>query len=63
MEDTKTPEAPRGLVARCMSYFGKKENQTLLSFKEEFNKLTDKDRQDLVDMFNAAGMPTVLTIG
>lgn len=56
-------EEAKGLANRCMTFFGRKEGQTLLEFKQEFDKLTLTDKRYLVDEFNKAGMPTLPTVG
>ena len=50
------PEA-RNLIVRMKEYFGY-EQVTVL--KKEYDAMTPKDRQDMVDMFNAQGLPTKL---
>jgi hypothetical protein len=51
-------EERRSFVARCREFFGLKEGQKLTEFAAELRQLTDKDRLELVEMFNAAGLPT-----
>ena len=35
------------LVVAIHKYFGKKEGQSLEGFKQEYDKLTDKDKEDV----------------
>ena len=53
---TDNPEA-RSLIVRLRDYFGYEQLTTL---KREYDAMTPKDKQDMVDMFNAQGLPTKL---
>lgn len=50
-EETKT------LINRVRDFFG----MTATQCRTEYVQLTDQDKLDLVEEFNKAGMPTVLT--
>jgi|GEM_PF-6177008 len=50
-------EQPRSLIVRMKIEFG---YETVTQLKQEFDKLSAKDKQDLVDAFNAEGKPTTL---
>ena len=57
---TSTAEVePLGFVVRCMRFFGKKDGQSTKEFGAEVKALSNKDRAEFIEMFNAAGMPTV----
>jgi hypothetical protein len=49
----------KGLIVRCKEFFGMFPDQTLAEFKAEFDKLTDDDKNELVNLFNVSGLPTV----
>lgn len=53
------PTAPMGFVSRCKVFFGFREGQNLSEFSKEVKELSDKDKLELVDLFNKAGMPTL----
>lgn len=53
---TDNPEA-RILIVRMKEFFGY-EQVTVL--KRDFDAMTPKDKQDMIDMFNAQGLPTKL---
>lgn len=53
-------DKPKGFIIRCYKFFGLKPGQTRAEFAAEIRELSDKDKQDLVDEFNKAGMPTEL---
>jgi len=38
------------LVSALLKYFGKKENQTLAQFAQEFKALTSRDKVELAEM-------------
>lgn len=46
----------KALLIRLAEYY-KDPNQSLLEFKNEVSKLTDKDKQDFTRWFNEAGLP------
>lgn len=50
---------PMSLVARCKEYFGLLPGQTISQFSQELKALTPKDRAELVEGFNAMGLPTI----
>ena len=52
----------KGLTIQCKNFFGLKPGQTLSEFAAELRQLTDKDKKELVDLFNEAGIPTVLAM-
>ena len=59
--ENATPTTTTGsktLAARCKEFFGLKPGETTPEFMQEFRELTEKDRNELVEHFNAAGMPT-----
>lgn len=45
-------------LKRMRDFFGMKSGQTLTDFQAELKALTSKDKEDLVNYFNQAGMPT-----
>ena len=47
-------------ITRCRKFFGLHEGQKLSEFADEVKQLTEQDKVELVEMFNEAGMPTVL---
>ena len=51
----------KSLVVRCKEFFGLLPGQRLQEFSAEVVALSSEDKQEFVDMFNAAGMPTVLS--
>ena len=57
MSDENFVEQPRSLIVRMKIEFG---YDNLTALKKDFDELSPKDRQDLVDSFNAAGKPTKL---
>lgn len=59
MSETAIPSGSKSLAARCKEFFGLKDGETTAQFMQEFRELTEKDRDELVALFNAAGMPTV----
>jgi len=50
---------PMSLVSRCKEYFGLLPGQNLMQFSAELKTLSPKDRADLVEGFNAMGLPTI----
>lgn len=45
----------KSFVGACLEYFGRKEGQTALEFKQELDALTVQDRIDLTKMFPSVG--------
>lgn len=54
-------DAMKTLMVRCKQFFGLRPGQSLREFGDEFARLTEDDKQELVELFNEAGMPTVLS--
>lgn len=54
MEQTQTET--KSLVKRLMEFF----QMNATELRKEYAQLSDKDKQELVDAFNKAGMPTSL---
>jgi hypothetical protein len=52
-----TGEQPRSLIVRMKIEFG---YESIIQLKKDFDELSPKDRQDMVDNFNAIGKPTKL---
>jgi len=52
-------EPRKTFMVRCKIFFGLKEGQSLREFSAEIKQLTAKDRTELTELFNAAGMPTI----
>ena len=50
-------EPSRSLIVRMKLEFG---YESVTELKKAFDELTPKDKQDLVDQFNAEGKPTKL---
>lgn len=46
----------KSFVVACMNFFGKKEGQGLPDFKKEIDKLTNKDRREIAEMFSGIGI-------
>lgn len=46
---------PVGLISLCKEFFGFKEGQTLMEFRDEFKKLSEEDKADLKKSFEAQG--------
>lgn len=45
-------------VSRMSNFFGRLPNQSTPDFGKELKNLTYRDKLDLVEQFNAAGLPT-----
>jgi hypothetical protein len=52
---TMDKEQPTSLIAACQHFFGRKPNQSIGEFSEEFKKLTEKDRNELKEMLERIG--------
>lgn len=55
IKEQKMSEKKATFVMACMKVFGRKPNETLPEFNAELKALTEKDRNDLVEMFRADG--------
>jgi hypothetical protein len=53
-------EPTKKFAVRCKTYFGTKPGQNLREFAAELKELSAKDKNDLIKMFNAEGLPTTL---
>lgn len=53
---TDNPDA-RNLIVRMKEYFG---YEQVTALKKDYDAMTAKDRQEMVDMFNSMNMPTKL---
>ena len=45
-------------VCRCKAFFGPLPGQELREFAKELRLLSDQDKQELVELFNQADLPT-----
>lgn len=50
-------EEVKPLIVRMKYYFG---YEQLTILKKDFDAMSPKDKQDMVDMFNSQGLPTKL---
>ena len=47
-------------TARCRTFFGKRPGDTLMDFAKELRELTNEDKLEFCEEFNAMGLPTAL---
>ena len=58
-----TAHQEKGVIARCIEFFGPLPDQSSEEFAAELKRLTQEDKRDPAELFSTADMPTAMPMG
>jgi hypothetical protein len=58
-----TAHQEKGVIARCIEFFGPLPDQSSEEFAAELKRLPEQDKREPAELFNTADMPTAMPMG